>query len=651
MHFATKADEVTSLTTEALADADALLADLIDADQHTWDSTMAVLDSLADRLQRAFGQGAFMAYVHPEEEVRNVAREAEERIQQWTVELVFRDDLYRAVSDYSATDEAGRLEGERARLLEFTRRDLRRAGHELDPETRAEVKRSTQRLVELGVQFEQNIAEHEDSLIVTRDDLAGLPGAYVEGLAEGDEDGTYRITMAYPDVVPFMDNAERRDLREQLAFKFNTRAVAANRSLLEEAVAVRARIAELFGQPSWAHHQLEEQMAKEPAAVEAFYDRLVPPLTEAGRAEIDEMRQMLVEDTGDDAAVLRPWDWRYYHTRLSRERHGVDPTEVAEYFPLESVLDGLFAITGDVFGVDYEPAELETWHPDVRSFEVRNRADGRFIAHIHMDLFPRQGKFSHAAAFTLVAGHRFSDGSYQHPTSAIVANLTKPTAKRPSLLQHSEVETLFHEFGHILHQVLTTAELVRFSGSSTERDFVEAPSQIMEHWTWRPEVLSTFARHHESGEPIPTELIEAMVAARNLNIALMTLRQVQFGVLDMGMHGLGAAEADLDEIHRHATDVALLPLHEGTFFPASFGHMLSGYDAGYYGYLWSEVYGDDMFSRFEAEGVTDPTVGADYRRHILEAGGTKDGMDLLRGFLGRPPTNEAFLRKLGLGND
>src|SRR5690606_38260462 len=270
---------------------------------------------------------------------------------------------------------------------------------------------------------------------------------------------------------------------------------------------IRARIAELFGQRSWAHHQLEERMAKEPAAVEAFYSELQPPLTEAARREIAEMQQLLAADTGDPDARLEVWDWRYYDTRLRRERHGVDPNEVANYFPLERVLDGLFAITGDVFGVEYQPAELDTWHPDVRSYAVRDRASGELLAHFHMDLFPREGKYSHAAAFTLVPGRRLPDGTYQKPMSAIVANFTKPAADRPSLLQHSEVETLFHEFGHILHQVLTRAELVRFAGSSTETDFVEAPSQIMEHRTWRPEVLATFARHYETGEPIPESLV------------------------------------------------------------------------------------------------------------------------------------------------
>ncbi len=648
MHFPSTPEQVAALVDEAIADVDTLVDHLVGAEERTWETTLAPLDAISDRLEQAYGRGPFMGYVHPDAEVRTAARQAEERIQQWAVELIFRDDLYEAVTEYAATEDAVALEGEKARLLSFVRRDLRRAGHELEPDVRAEVKRLTQRLVELGVAFETNIAEHEDAIVLTSDDLAGLPENYVERLTPGDEEGTYKVTMAYPDVVPFMENSERRDLRQQLSFKFNTRAVGPNRAILEEAVRLRARIAELFGEPSWAHYQLEERMAREPAAVTAFYKELVPALTKAGLAEIEEMRAMLAEDTGEPDAVLQLWDWRYYHTRLSRERHGVDPNEVADYLPIDSVLDGLFDVTGDVFGLDYETVDLETWHPDVTSYAIRDRADGKLIAHFHMDLYPREGKFSHAAAFTMVPGRRLPDGSYQTPVSAIVANFTKPSPTRPSLLQHQEVETLFHEFGHILHQVLTRAELVRFSGSSTERDFVEAPSQIMEHWTWRPEVLARFARHHETNEPFPAELIEAMVAARNLNIAVTNLRQVQFGVLDMGLHGEGAAQADIDQLLRDATAVALLPVHEGTFFPASWGHMLSGYDAGYYGYLWSEVYGDDMFSRFDEEGVTDPKVGAEYRRAILEAGGTRDGLELLRAFLGREPSNAAFLRKLGI---
>ena len=324
---------------------------------------------------------------------------------------------------------------------------------------------------------------------------------------------------------------------------------------------------------------------------------------------------------------------------------------MAAYFPLERVVDGLLEITGEVFGLEYRRiTDAEVWHPDVVTYAIHDADSGDELAVFHMDLHPRDGKFSHAAAFDVVPGRRLPDGTYRRPVSAIVANLTKPTADRPSLLQHNEVVTLFHEFGHVLHQTLTRAELARFSGTNTETDFVEAPSQIMEHWTWNASVLARFARHHETGEPIPEELVSKLVAARDLNVGLTNLRQIQFGVLDMALHGPGD-DKDLDAIdaiHRRAVEVSLLPYHEGTFFPASFGHLLSGYDAGYYGYLWSEVFGDDMFSRFEAEGVTNDAVGRAYRREILERGGSLDADEMLRNFLGREPNNQAFLRKLGI---
>ena len=510
------------------------------------------------------------------------------------------------------------------------------------------------RLVEIGVRFNQHIADVDDVLVVTADDLDGLPEAYRDGLAR-DDDGGYLITMAYPDVVPFLDNARRRDRREQLARLFNDRAEATNRALLAEAVRLRERIAELFGRPSWAHHTMDEKMAHDPETVDTFYDGLLAELTPKAQAEIDAMARLLADDTGD--RQLQSWDWRYYDTVLRRSEYGVDPHEVAAYFPLQQVLDGLLAVTGEAFGLQYERLDdVPRWHPDVLTFAIADRATGERIAIAHMDLHPRDGKYSHAAAFDLVPGRRCDDGSYRTPVSCIVANFTKPTADRPSLLTHEEVLTFFHEFGHVLHQTLTRAETVRFSGTNTERDFVEAPSQIMEHWCWRPEVLARFARHHDTGEAIPPELVDRLVAARNLNVGVATLRQIEFGVLDMGLHGPRRPEdgagadgcRDLDAILRRAEAVALLPHQEGTFMPASFGHLLGGYDAGYYGYLWAEVFGDDMFSRFAAEGVTDPAVGAAYRTEILEPGGSVDANEMLERFLGRRPSNQAFLAKLGI---
>lgn len=643
------ASSINQTLDQALAEADQVVAGVVNPDASPmFEKILAPLNEIEDLLVRTYGVTAFMGYVHADKEVRDAGHAAEERIQKWAVELVFRSDFYQSVKGYSESAEAPELEGERRRMLEFLLRDLRKAGHELDEDSRAEVKRLTERLVELGVLFQRNIDEHQDHLSVNHADLEGLPESYVEGLEAGEEEGTLKVTMAYPDVVPFMENSPRRDLRKELSRKFNRRAIEPNRPILQEAIAARQRIAEIFSQPSWAHHQLEEKMARTPEAVRVFYAALLPGLTEIGQSELGKLTEMLRADGADDP--LQSYDFKYYDTQLRKRDYGVDPIEVASYFPLQQVIDGMFELTGEVFGLRYRNVDRPTWHPDVLAYAIDDRASGEEVAQFFMDLFPREGKFSHAAAFPLIPGRRLGEGSYQKPLAAIVANFTKPGPGRPSLLQHQEVETFFHEFGHILHQTLTKTELTRFSGTSTEGDFVEAPSQIMENWTWQPEVLARFARHYQTGKPIPAKLVSQLTAAEHLDIALLTLRQAQFGLLDMWIHD-ESPQKDLDDIHLRSTEVSLFPVHADTFYPASFGHLLGGYDAGYYGYLWSEVYGDDMWSRFEKEGVTNPAVGADYRREVLETGGSRDGIEHLRAFLGREPNNKAFLRKLGMGTE
>jgi Zn-dependent oligopeptidase len=641
------ADQVEKGMDAALAQAQQILEDLVTAkDQRIFENTMLPLDQISDVLSKANTRYAFMGYVHAEKEVRSAAKEAEEKLETFGVEMVFRDDLNAAVKEYSETEEARRLEGEPARFVEFTLRDLRHAGHELSPEARARVKERTQRLVELGVRFQENIDEWDDHILVTRDELEGLPPSFAESLETDEETGKLKVTLAYPHVIPFVENAKRRDLREELSFKFNTQAVEANRKILEEALALRREIAEEFGVPSWAHHRLEERMAKDPERVAAFYDSLIPPLTKQGEVDIAAMAELLLADHDDPR--LQTWDWRYYDTQQRRTDYGVDPFEVAEYFALDSVLGGLFDLVQETFGLEFrEIPDPEVWHPEVRLFAIHDARSGEELSHFYLDLFPREGKYGHAAEFPLIMSRRLEDGSYQNPVCAMVANFTKPTASAPSLLQHGEVETLFHEFGHVLHQNLGRTEFARFAGTNVERDFVEAPSQIMQHWVWRADVLRRFARHHESGEPIPDRLVEQLVAARQLNVAIHQLRQLQYGWWDQTMHGTEPG-VDLDQILREGARLGLLPFHEGTFSLASFGHLMGGYDAAYYGYMWSEVFGDDMFSRFEEEGVTNPEVGMAYRREVLEKGGSVDANEMLTRFLGREPENTAFLRKLGI---
>ena len=647
------AASVEAAARDAIANADALAAraaaggdPLSGAPAPTFATTLRPLDGALAATAFGYGRSAFMGQVHPDRDVRDAGNVAEERLAKWRVELPFRDDLYRSLHAFSETAEAAALTGERRRLLDHWLREFRRAGQELSPEAREELRALRARLVELEVVFDRNIGEVRDGIDLTPDELEGLPESFVSRLRPGEQPGTRRVTLEYPDVVPFMEQSPRRDLRERLEFREWSKAVEENMHVLVEALHLRRRIADLLAYPSWAHYAMEVRMAGGPDQVERFYGDLVPRAGERAEAEFDVMRDALRAETGDDE--LHPWDVRYYDRQLRRTLFGVDAERISEYLPLDRVWAGLFEITGEVFGLDYrEIADAGAWHPDVRLYEIRDRVSGELLAFAYADLFPREGKFSHAAAFPLVIAHRDASGRREIPVSAIVANFTPPASGRPALLRHEEVVTLFHEFGHVLHMSLSQAEFVRFSGADTESDFVEAPSQIMEHWAWNADVLRRFARHHETGEPIPAGLIDQLVAARNLNVAIRTLRQAYFGRLDLDFHG-SAEPNDVEGINREAYAVTGLPFHEGTFFPASFGHLLGGYDAGYYGYLWSKVYGDDMFSRFEAEGVLSPAVGADYRREILEPNGSDDAAVLLRRFLGREPSNAAFLRHLGL---
>lgn len=632
---------------DAIAFGDRTIAEVVAAaGPRTWSNTILGLERVSRRMALMNGQALFPAEVAIDEEVRNVARSQQERVGKWQVELAFRDDLYAAFKEFADGDETSALRDESKRLVEFWARDFRDAGHDLEPEARAELKRLSERLVELSVRFSTNVAEYQDALVVTRDDLVGLPDSYIERLKAGDQPGTYKVTMDYPDVIPFREHSPRRDLRHQLTLKFNNRAVALNRPILEEALKIRHRMAQLFGVASWAHHRMKDKMAHDPETVARFYEGLIPPLQAKAGEEIDVISRLLERDTGDTKA--QAWDRDYYHTQQLKTDYGVDPMEVANYFPSGRVVEGMFSLTGEVFGLRYVAVDqTNAWHPDVTLYRIHDADTDELLAYFYADLFPRDGKFSHAAAFALVPSFVDEDGSRTVPVSAIVANLTKPTADSPSLLQHDEVLTLFHEFGHILHMSLSKAHFTRFSGANTEWDFVEAPSQIMEHWCWKPDVLERFARHHQTGEPIPAALVERLVAARDLDQALYKMRQVAYGQLDLRLHAPGE-HRDLDEILTTTEQLTGFPVPEGTFYPASFGHLLGGYDAGYYGYLWAEVFGDDMFSRFEDEGVTNPVVGRDYRRKVLEPNGSKPAFELLREFLSREPNNAAFLRKLGI---
>jgi len=645
-YTAVTADSVTEITDAAIAQADAAVDAVVAYDgPRTYANTLAPLDRAGVAISDASGRGSFMARVHTDAEVRATAVAAGERTAKWGSDVIMRSDLAAAIRSYANTDDARSLDGLEERNLEFWLRDLRRAGHDLDAADRERLRELQRRLIELQVAFNSNLDEWDDGIEMSREELAGLPSAYVDRLDIGEAEGTFRVSMNYPDYIPFVEEAENRDLRRQMQFKFWNRAAEENTPLLAEAVSIREEIADLLGYDTWARYAMEVKMA-DPEAVDGLYASIIPGLTTRGVGELAALQNLASDDLGDEA--IQAWDWMYYHTKQRRLDYGIDQSEVAEYFPLETVIDGMFEITGDVFELDYRKIEdTGAWHDDVKLYEIRNRGSEEPIAFFYADLFPREGKFGHAACFPITGGMREDDGHYREPVAAIVANFTKPGPESPSLLKHDEVVTLFHEFGHVLHFCLTEVDHPRFAGYDTEWDFVEAPSQIMEHWTWEPAVLQRFARHYETGEQIPADLVERLVAARDQNTALTTLRQAFLGKFDLAIH-TGHGDVDIEQATRDAFALTLIPYHDDTHFAASFGHLMGGYDAGYYGYQWAKVYGDDMFSVFSSEGVLNPDVGSRYRSEVLAQGYSRDAIEHLRSFLGREPSSDAYLENLGL---
>jgi len=600
------------------------------------------LESALAHFSNELGVVIFLKYVSPRKEVREASDKVESSVQKFMVDVFAREDLYLAVKrSEKETRSRGPVERE---LLEEYLFNFRKNGLELEADKKATYIEKKKRLVEVESEFSQNLLKENTVLEFSREELSGLPDSFINSLKKSTS-GNFEVTLSYPHVNPFMENVKSTESRKKLSFSFNNRGGMPNKKLLEEALVLRHELANMLGYPSHAHLVLSRRMAQTPQQVRSFLEDLAKKLEPIGKNERTVLFE-LKQNELKDSSPLAAFEWRYLHNLLAKKQYAFDPLEVQEYFPLDVVLSGMFKIYETLLGVTFEEdISAPTWHPSVKKFKV-NRS-GNTISHFYMDLFPREGKYSHAAAFTLITAYEVSPGKYQVPFSSIVANFSAPTEDRPSLLLHTEVETLFHEFGHIMHQVLTRAHYPSFSGTGVKTDFVEAPSQMLENWVWDREMLKLMSSHYiRRSEPLPDSLIDKMLASKNLNQGLHYLRQVSFAMIDLDLHT--QAKSDSTEVYRNRINSLLgIPVMEGTMPQASFGHLMGGYDAGYYGYLWSEVFAQDMFTRFEKEGLLNPQTGKAYLEWILEPGGEKPPMDLIKGFLNREPNSEAFLKGLG----
>jgi thimet oligopeptidase len=614
------------------------------AKQRTFDNTVLALEKIGSWAGEEISPPLFLKYVSTDEKIRAAGDSVEVEFSRWAIKTQAREDLYAAVKE-AVANESPRDAIEK-RLVEKVMLDFQLNGLDLPKEKRDRVTELKQKISDLGIAFDTNLNEAQDSLLLTREELAGMPDSYVERLDKA-ADGRFKVTVSYPDFYPFMQNSTNAAARAELEKKFSNRAADKNLKLLAEGLVLRQQLAETMGKKNFAEYALQDRMAKSPAEVMTFLNDLVAKLKPYRDQDIATLAALKREKEGDAAGPLTIADWRYYDNELKKTKYQVNPEEVREYFPLDVVTEGLMNTYQTLFGLRFrEIKPANAWHEDVQLFEVRDAQDDRLVGHFYLDLFPRPNKYGHAAAWGLIKG-RMVDGKWQTPVSAMVCNFTKPTATDPSLLGHDEVETYFHEFGHVMHNILGQAKIGYFAGTSVYRDFVEAPSQMLENWVWDPEVLQSLSGHYKDRtRKLPRELLDRMVAAKNLDNGLKYSRQAFFALTDMRYHSEPIANTTA-VWHEGMRDVFGIPAAPGTSEEGSFGHLF-GYEAGYYSYLWSEVFAADMFSRFKREGVMSPATGRAYRDLILAPGGTREPIELLEAFLGRKPNQEAFLEHIGV---
>ncbi|KAJ2657048.1 metalloendopeptidase [Coemansia sp. RSA 1199] len=657
LNFNLSPKEITRITDRLIANGMAIQDRVAAQSSPTFANVIVPLAMRENEQSSEYYLITFLQNVSTDKDVRDASTEAEERLNAFEIESSMREDVYAVVrAVFNNASEMDKLGAEDRRLIEKMELSYRRNGLALDKEKRERLGSIKKHLSELETRFSRNVNEGDGFETFTREELDGLVDDFFEGRETKVVDGVkkYVVTTKYPDIVPVMMKATSEATRRRMLYAEETRCPE-NIPLLQEAVKLRLEVAQLLGYRTHAEYKLELSMAKDPEAVLAFEKDLRQRLDVLADKEIKEIEALKRADkkaAGEKYDGLFSWDFRYYSNMVKERKHNINDDEVKEYFPMKEVTRGILEIYQTMLGLRFVKVEdAAVWHPEVELYEVWEADGKQFTGHFYLDLFPRADKYNHAAVWPIRPGFVRADGTHEFPVAAMVANFPKPTASKPALLKHSDAVTLLHELGHVLHSICSSTKWARFHGTATEGDFVESPSQMLENWGWEPSVLQKFAVHYKTGKPIPAELVKRLVAAKNEGAGLFNLRQVFFGLFDMSIHHTEDPNVDVkknflklrQEISRFEND------SDDTWGTSTFGHMMGGYDAGYYGYMWSLVFSADMFeSRFIKEGVENTTTGMDYRREILLPGGSRDAMISLEHFLGRKPNNKAFLRSIGL---
>lgn len=627
--LSTTAEQFTKGCDDALAKAKELVAKVKKTPKGQDARTLELYDEVVDVMSNAGARSGLAKEVHPDQKFREACEACEQRLEAYNVELSLDRELYEALSKI----DSKKLDPVAGFWLFKTLREFRRAGVDRDEETRTKVKALNEELVKLGQAFGRNIRDDVRTVKADPKDLEGLPADWLAAHPK-DADGKIAVTTNTPDYLPVMTYAKGVKLREQLWRAYRDRAHPKNVEVLNQMLTKRHELATLLGYPTWAAYVTETKMVKSAEAARDFIEQ-GRAATEA-RAKAD-MEQLIARKKKDDpkATGIEPWEHQFYEDRVRAESYGLDSQALRPYFEYGNVKQGVMSITSKLFGVRYAPAsDAKVWHPEVESFDIFEGE--QLIGRIHLDMHPRDGKYKHAAQFGLTVGR----GGKELPEATLVCNFPKPG----ELMEFSQVETFFHEFGHLLHEIFAGRQRwAGVSGVRTEWDFVEVPSMLLQEWPLDSTALKTFAKHHKTGEPIPDTLLTQLKRAKEFGAGLDTRRQFFLSAVSLAFHER-APGFDTNQVLKEVQE-KFLPFRRewvpGSHFELGFGH-LDGYSAIYYTYQWSTVIAKDLLTKFREKGMLDANVATEYRKKVLDPGGSVEADKLVKDFLGRPHSFAAF---------
>ncbi|WP_445384254.1 M3 family metallopeptidase [Robiginitalea sp. IMCC44478] len=624
----------------------------------TFENTIAALDYSGYQLDRISSIFFNLNSAETNPEIQALAQEISPMLSEFSNDITLNQALFKRVKAVYDQTASLNLNPEEEMLLDKKYRHFQRNGALLGEDDKAELRKIDAELSKLKLTFGEHVLEETNRFELVLEDakeLQGLPEAIREQAAELAKQRNKKgwvFTLDYPSYIPFMKYSARRELRKKMALAFGSKGFHGdqldNREIVLKIAGLRHQRAKLLGFESHAHFVLAERMAKSPEAVQDFLKELLEKALPAAERDLEELKEFAKETGG--ISELQKWDNAYYSEKLKQQKHALDDEILKPYFPLESVLEGVFTVAGKLFGLRFQEApEVDKYHKEVRVFRVFDQ-DNKFISLFYADFHPRPGKRGGAWMTSYKPQFR-RNGTDERPHISIVCNFSRPNGNIPSLLTFNEVTTLFHEFGHALHGMLANTTYPGLSGTSVYWDFVELPSQIMENWCYEPDALKLFAKHYQSGEIIPDALVEKIKASANFQEGMATVRQISFGLLDMAWHGSDPSEVkDVKQYEQAAFGkTQLFPDHPDTCMSTSFSHIFQGgYSSGYYSYKWAEVLDADAFAFFKEKGIFNAKIASLFREHILSRGGTEDPMELYKRFRGREPDIQALLERAGL---